>query len=182
MGALTWSLIVFASAYGNALAQQDKFQNFRFTILLNDLVNVMPKQKNYKDYIFRIRGWVTASPVLENSSKHNPLMKRLVTITDGKYWVRTAMKHYGWGDVPEEQPIIIVDSEDFEKLAENPKCNKETAGTLQKHIDNIFHSIEVYPYCTVITFKGKEKYVHKFNEEMLKQQTERNTNQEEEAQ
>ena len=181
-GALTWSLIVFANAYGNALAQQDKFQNFRFTILLNDLVNVMTKQKNYKDYIFRIRGWVTASPVLENSSKHNPLMKRLVTITDGKYWVRTAMKHYGWGDVPEEQPIIIVDSEDFEKLAENPKCNKETAGTLQKHIDNIFHSIEVYPYCTVITFKGKEKYVHKFNEEMLKQQTERNTNQEEEAQ
>ncbi len=168
VGFLSWSLIVFANSYGNALSQQDKYQNFRLTILLNDLVNVIPKQATYKNYIFRIKGWITASPVLENSSKHNPLMKRLVTITDGKYWVRTAMKHYGWGDVPEEQPEIIIDSEDFEKLAENPKCNEKTAGKLLKQVNNMFHSIDVYPHCTIIEFKGKEKYTHKFLEEIAK--------------
>lgn len=167
VGFFSWSLVVFANAYGNALSQQDKYQNFRFTILLDDLVSVMPKQKSYKDYTFRIKGWVTSSPVLENSSKHNPLMKRLVKITDGKYWVRTAMKHYGWGDVPEEQPNVLVDSEDFNKLAENPKCIPETAGKLKKRIDNIFHLIEVYPECTIIEFKGKEKYPHKFEEELM---------------
>lgn len=173
VGFFSWSLIVFANAYGNALSQQDKYQNFRLTILLQDLVNVMPKQKSYKDYTFRIKGWITASPVLENSSKHNPLMKRLVKITDGKYWVRTAMKHYGWGDVPEEQPQVVVDAEDFEKLAENPKCNPATAGRLKARVDNIFHLIEVYPECTIIEFKGKDKYPHAFEEELMRQEGEK---------
>lgn len=173
VGFFSWSLIVFANAYGNALAQQDKYQNFRLTILLQDLVNVMPKQKSYKDYTFRIKGWITASPVLENSSKHNPLMKRLVKITDGKYWVRTAMKHYGWGDVPEEQPEVVVDAEDFAKLAENPKCNPATAGRLKARVDNIFHLIEVYPECTIIELKGKDKYPHAFEEELMQQEEEK---------
>lgn len=173
VGFFSWSLIVFANAYGNALSQQDKYQAFRLTILLQDLVNVMPKQKSYKDYTFRIKGWITASPVLENSSKHNPLMKRLVKITDGKYWVRTAMKHYGWGDVPEEQPEVVVDAEDFDKLAENPKCNPATAGRLKARVDNIFHLIEVYPECTIIEFKGKDKYPHAFEEELLRQEEEK---------
>lgn len=160
VGFFSWSLIVFANAYGNALSQQNNVQNFRLTILLNDLVNALPKGVHYKDYMFRIKGWITASPVLENSSKHNPIMKRLVTITDGKYWVRTAMKHYGWGDVPEEQPEILLDYEDALKLAGNPKCNEKTAGKLIKKIDNIFHKIQVYPQCTIIEFKGKEKYIH----------------------
>ena len=173
VGFFSWSLVVFANAYGNALSQQDKYQNFRLTILLQDLVNVMPKQKSYKDYTFRIKGWITASPVLENSSKHNPLMKRLVKITDGKYWVRTAMKHYGWGDVPEEQPQVVVDAEDFEKLAENPKCNPATAGRLKARVDNIFHLIEVYPECTIIELKGKDKYPHAFEEELMRQEEEK---------
>lgn len=175
VGFFSWSLIVFANAYGNALSQQDKYQNFRLTILLQDLVNVMPKQKSYKDYTFRIKGWITASPVLENSSKHNPLMKRLVKITDGKYWVRTAMKHYGWGDVPEEQPEVVVDAEDFAKLAENPKCNPATAGRLKARVDNIFHLIEVYPECTIIELKGKDKYPHAFEEELMQQERAKDT-------
>ena len=100
-------------------------------------------------------------------------MKRLVKITDGKYWVRTAMKHYGWGDVPEEQPQVVVDAEDFEKLAENPKCNPATAGRLKARVDNIFHLIEVYPECTIIEFKGKDKYPHAFEEELMRQEEEK---------
>ncbi|MWV68811.1 glucosyltransferase domain-containing protein [Helicobacter saguini] len=161
----TWSLIVFANAYGNALAKQKEYQDFRITILLNDLANALPKQVNYDDYLFRVKGWVTASPVLENSSKSNRIMKRLVLITDGKYWIRMVMKHYGWGKIPEEQWLELPDSEDPEKIKENPKCIPESAGKLVKRINNIYHKIEVYPHCAIITFKGEEKYTHKELEE-----------------
>ena len=161
VGFFSWSLIVFANSYGNALSAQDKYQNFRLTLLLNDLVNAVPKKAaDYQNYLYRIRGWVTASPVLENSSKENPIMKRLVKITDGKYWVRMAMKHYGWGDVPESQIDETPINEDHQKLAENPHCIPESAGKLLTKVDNIYHRIEVYPNCTIITFKGKEKYIH----------------------
>ena len=161
----SWSLIVFAHAYGNALSRQNEYQNFRLTILLNDLSNVLPKQMSYQDYLFRVKGWVTSSPVLENSSKSKRIMKRLVFITDGKWWIRTALKHYGWGEIPEEQLVTIPDSEDPEKIAENPKCEPETAGKLLKRVNNIYHKIEVYPHCTIITFKGEERYTHREIEE-----------------
>ncbi|RDU67467.1 hypothetical protein CQA53_00080 [Helicobacter didelphidarum] len=165
VGMLSWSLIVFANMYGNALAKQKEYQNFRITILLSDLANAIPKQVSYDDYLFRVKGWVTASPVLENSSKSNRIMKRLALITDGKYWIRMVMKHYGWGEIPEEQWIELPDSEDPEKIAKNQKCIPETAGKLIKRVNNIYHKIEVYPHCAIITFKGEEKYTHKEIEE-----------------
>lgn len=167
-GFFSWALIVFAYGYGNALASQKEYQNFRLTILLNDLANALPRQVDYRDYLFRIKGWVTSSPALENSSKSNRIMKRLVLITDGKYWVRMAMKHYGWGEIPQQQFDVVPASEDPAKIAENPKCNPETAGRLLKHINNMYHKIEVYPQCTIITFKGEEKYTHQELEEEKK--------------
>ncbi|MGX3045402.1 glucosyltransferase domain-containing protein [Helicobacter sp. T3_23-1056] len=166
-GFFSWSLIVFANSYGNALAAQNKYLDFRFTLLLDDLVNSVPKKAaDYQNYLYRIKGWVTASPVVENSSKDNRIMKRLVDITDSKYWVRMAMKHYGWGDVPESQVFVTPDNEDHQKLAENPHCIPESAGRLLKRVSNIYHQIEVYPHCTIIEFKGKERYLHDYQEEL----------------
>ena len=51
------------------------------------------------------------------------------------------------------------------KIAENPKCEPETAGKLLKRVNNIYHKIEVYPHCTIITFKGEERYTHREIEE-----------------
>lgn len=165
VGFFSWSLVVFANTYGNALSKQNEYQNFRITILLSDLANAVPKQAASKDYLFRIKGWITSSPVLENSSKSNRIMKRLVFLTDGKWWIRTAMKHYGWGDVPEEQLQVTPESEDFDKLKVDPRCNPQTAGKRLKLIDNFYHRIEAYRACTIIEFKGSERYVHKENDE-----------------
>lgn len=170
-GFFSWSLVVFANSYGNALAAQDKYLDFRFTLLLNDLVNSVPKKAaDYQDYLYRIKGWVTAAPIVENSSKDNRIMKRLVDITDSKYWVRMAMKHYGWGDVPESQVFVTPDNEDHQKLAENPHCIPESAGRLIKRVSNIYHQIDVYPRCTIIEFKGKERYLHEYREELKMQE------------
>ena len=166
-GFFSWSLIVFANSYGNALSAQNKYLDFRFTLLLDDLVNSVPKKAaDYQNYLYRIKGWVTASPVVENSSKDNRIMKRLVDITDSKYWVRMAMKHYGWGDVPESQVFVTPDNEDHQKLAENPHCIPQSAGKLLKRVSNIYHQIDVYPHCTIIEFKGKERYLHDYQEEL----------------
>lgn len=169
----SWSLVVFANSYGNALSQQNEYQKFRLTVLLNDLVNATPHYANSDNYLYRIKGWVTASPALENASKHYPIMKRLVTITDTKYWVRTAMKHYGWGEVPEEQLKTTPETEDFAALKEDPRCDPATAGKRLKLIDNIYHKIEVYSQCTLIEFKGKERYIHEFDKEVTKDFEER---------
>lgn len=167
VGFFSWSLVVFANTYGNALSKQNEYQNFRITILLSDLANAVPKQAASKDYLYRIKGWITSSPVLENSSKSNRIMKRLVSLTDGKWWIRTAMKHYGWGDVPEEQLEVIPESEDWDKLKSDPRCNPETAGKRLKLVDNLYHKIETYRACTIIEFKGYERYVHKENDENI---------------
>ena len=170
-GFFSWSLIVFANSYGNALAAQSKYLDFRFTLLLNDLVNSVPKKAaDYQNYLYRIKGWVTAAPIVENSSKDNRIMKRLVDITDSKYWVRMAMKHYGWGDVPESQVFVTPDNEDHQKLAENPHCIPESAGKLLKRVSNIYHQIDVYPRCTIIEFKGKERYLHEYQEELKQEE------------
>lgn len=171
VGFFSWSLVVFANSYGNALSKQNEYQTFRVTILLNDLANIVPKQASSDKYLFRIKGWVTSSPVLENSSKSNRIMKRLVSITDGKWWVRTVMKHYGWGDVPDEQLEVIPESEDRDKLKTDARCNPETAGKRLKLIDNRYHRIETYPACTIIEFKGHERYVHKENDESIQDET-----------
>ncbi len=167
VGFFSWSLVVFANSYGNALSKQNEYQNFRLTILLSDLANAVPKQAASKNYLYRIKGWITSSPVLENSSKSNRIMKRLVSLTDGKWWVRTAMKHYGWGDVPDEQLEVIPESEDWDKLKSDPRCNPETAGKRLKLVDNVYHRIETYRACTIIEFKGYERFVHKENDDML---------------
>ena len=55
--------------------------------------------------------------------------------------------------------------EDFDKLKVDPRCNPQTAGKRLKLIDNFYHRIETYRACTIIEFKGSERYVHKENDE-----------------
>ena len=50
-----------------------------------------------------------------------------------------------------------------------------TAGRLKARVDNIFHLIEVYPECTIIELKGKDKYPHAFEEELMQQERAKDT-------
>lgn len=76
---LGWSLIVFSLAYGNALAEQKRYETFRAHILLNDISRIPGLDKcNVKR--MQLKGNVGYSPVLQRMQKRYPMLNLLVNI------------------------------------------------------------------------------------------------------
>ena len=77
---LSWCFFVFAFAYGNCLADQKRYAEFRTEMLAHDLSRLLP-EKNKESYKFAIFGTISHSAVVENVSHNNPIIKRLVPIS-----------------------------------------------------------------------------------------------------
>ena len=75
--ALNWCFIVFAFSYGNALADQARYADFRIGILLHDLSTLYP-DRNMEDMSFTIENTIEYTPSINNISKHYPVIERLV--------------------------------------------------------------------------------------------------------
>ena len=75
--ALNWCLFVFAFSYGNALADQVRYAEFRTGILLHDLSGLYPNRKR-EDMTFQLKNSIGFSPVVKNIAKHYPVIERLV--------------------------------------------------------------------------------------------------------
>jgi len=75
--ALNWCLFVFAFSYGNALADQARYAEFRTTILLHDLSALFPSRN--REYIqFQLKNSIDYAPTIKNIAKHYPIIKRLL--------------------------------------------------------------------------------------------------------
>jgi len=82
--ALSWSFFVFASSYGNALADQMRYANFRIGILLHDLSALYP-DKDENETTIQIKNTIGFTPLVKNIGKRNPVIYRLVPqIINGK--------------------------------------------------------------------------------------------------
>jgi len=75
--ALSWSFFVFAFSYGNALADQMRYANFRASILLHDLSTLYPTKDENKMTI-QLKNTIGFTPLVRNTAKHNPVIYRLV--------------------------------------------------------------------------------------------------------
>jgi len=75
--ALSWCFLVFSLSYGNALADQERYANFRISILLHDLSNLYPEAGRDKMTI-QIKNSIDYTPVVKNIAKHNRAIERLV--------------------------------------------------------------------------------------------------------
>jgi len=75
--ALNWCLFVFAFSYGNALADQARYAEFRISILLHDLSSLYPNQ-NQNDMTFQLNNSIDYAPAIKNIAKHYPVIERLV--------------------------------------------------------------------------------------------------------
>jgi len=75
--ALNWCLFTFAFSYGNALADQARYAEFRITLLLHDLSSLYPN-RNREDMKFQLKNQIEFSPVVKNIAKHNPIVERLI--------------------------------------------------------------------------------------------------------
>jgi len=83
--ALNWCLFVFAFSYGNALADQARYAEFRINILLHDLSALYPTQGGMQ---IQLKNSIDYTPSVKNIAKHYPVIERLVPRRLGgdNYW------------------------------------------------------------------------------------------------
>jgi len=82
--ALNWCFFTFAFSYGNALADQGRYIEFRRTIILNDL-NVLYSSEQKKAMTFQIKNSIDFAPTVKNIAKHYPVIEKLVPKGYEKY-------------------------------------------------------------------------------------------------
>ena len=75
--ALNWCFFVFAFSYGNALADQKRYAEFRETMLFHDL-NTLHLNQSTEDTPIQFAGLIDYAPSVKNIAKHNPVIEKLV--------------------------------------------------------------------------------------------------------
>lgn len=76
---LSWSMIVFSLAYGNALAEQKRFETFRMQMVLHD-VSKIPELNKDNIRKLQLKGSVGYSPVIQRMEYKYPILRALVNI------------------------------------------------------------------------------------------------------
>ncbi len=91
--ALSWVFFVFAFTYGNALAVQDQYTDFRTANVIDEL-NRLETFSSDKVKTVQIAGSIGYSPVLAGVTERYGMLKRLIPITFGEGWVWATYKFY----------------------------------------------------------------------------------------
>ena len=76
--ALNWCLFIFAFSYGNALADQARYAEFRVSILLHDLSDLYPNQSREGAIPIQLKNSIDFAPSIKNIAKHYPVIEKLV--------------------------------------------------------------------------------------------------------
>ena len=92
---LGWCFIVFASTYGNALAVQNEYTNFRIQMVIDDL-NSINLFNSYDVKNVQIAGNIGKSPILNNMPQNYQILNRLVPTTFGSDWMWNNYKFYNY--------------------------------------------------------------------------------------
>jgi hypothetical protein len=98
--ALNWSFFIFAFSYGNALAEQKRYIDFRTEILLQDLNVLFPKREK-KDMYIQLENSAGFAPSIANIAKHYPVIKNLVPqyLSGGNTWgIYSLVQYFNWGE------------------------------------------------------------------------------------
>jgi hypothetical protein len=74
---LSWCFFIFAFSYGNALADQKRYSNFRMTLIASDLGTLYP-DFNAERYYIKTENSIGYGPLTKNISKHYPVINKLV--------------------------------------------------------------------------------------------------------
>ena len=91
--ALTWCFFVFASTFGNALAEQKHYTDFRTNLAVADL-NRLYNGEDGKKRVFQIQGNIGKSLVVERMGRRIPVLNRLVPSTLGQDWIWSEITFY----------------------------------------------------------------------------------------
>jgi len=93
--ALCWSFFVFAFSYGNALADQKRYMDFRIGLLLHDLSTLYPEDKKVS---IQLENSIDYTPSVRLIAEHYPIIKRLRVQMKEKSWQYIYfMNHFNFG-------------------------------------------------------------------------------------
>jgi hypothetical protein len=111
---LCWCFLVFSFAYGNALDDQKRYNNFRTELLIHDLASLFPV-KTEEPYSLTIVNNIGYSPVVENVAVNNPVVKRLVHINLKErcpfVFIHLSQYHkfkFNWIHTPMDEPMPVI--------------------------------------------------------------------------
>jgi len=117
--ALNWSFFVFAFSYGNALADQARYTEFRISMLLHDLSNLYPDQPE-ETISIQLENSIDFAPTIQNISKHYPLIEKLVykrlSGGDNIWEYFYFLKHFNYGQNRVESNLPVFFPIDFRTL------------------------------------------------------------------
>lgn len=82
---IAWTFFVFTFIYGNALAEQKRYTNFRVQLVLND-ISRLPHIDNEHMRSMQIHGNIGKSPVVKRLESRYKILRRLVPNTFGGGW------------------------------------------------------------------------------------------------
>jgi len=112
---LSWCFFVFSFTYGNALADQKRYDDFRTELLLNDLSHLLT-ERTEEPYFVEIVNNIGFSPVVENVAVNNPVIKKTVhlNLKAGCPFMYIYLSKYhkfnlsaDWESVDETMPVIF---------------------------------------------------------------------------
>jgi hypothetical protein len=139
--ALSWCFFVFSFSYGNALADQKRWMDFRAEILLQDLSTLGPDLNKY-DMAIQLEGWIGFAPSINNVAKHYPIITRLVPVQLGLgtyIWGNTyLLEYFNWGTINMIAGFIQQQFDDTD---------------LQVVLDSYYHTIKTDGQRIVVVFK-----------------------------
>jgi hypothetical protein len=94
--ALNYCFFVFSFAYGNALADQKRYSDFRLEMAAHDLALLFPERERAETPIFFENG-MDYSPVTELAANHYPVIKRLVPAGNDYHSGDYLIEYLKWG-------------------------------------------------------------------------------------
>jgi len=113
--ALNWSFLVFAFSYGNALADQARYEEFRAGLLLSDLSSLFPDIDKGNMYV-NFENTIDSTPLVKNIEKRYPIIKKLANGRfGGTTWGNYFFKNYNISCEPYfKHGSNLIDTESFD--------------------------------------------------------------------
>jgi hypothetical protein len=137
-GLLAYNLLVFDLSYGNALAEQTEYQNFRTTLLIEDINRSLGSGID-KPVVY-MENNIGFSPVIDNLGSVYPLIKRIINVLPGG--------GNEWGHLPLDK-FRFAHHKAYDAETYNPESLKE----LPLRLDNSYHTIHSDGRIFFITLK-----------------------------
>jgi uncharacterized protein YejL (UPF0352 family) len=91
---LLYSFTMFAFVFGNALADQNRYADFRIEAVVNDLARVYTSTERVSETTLQVQGDIGASVVMRQVRKQYPVVSR---IFNQIFWSKNENRYWNWG-------------------------------------------------------------------------------------